>query len=100
MPAVARMTDRSTGHGCFPPTAMVATPVSKTFFNGKLAGVLDTACQFATHTCGNSTHPQNTRTVNSGAGKTYLEGKLAARIGDTIGCGDAIAQGSSNSFIE
>lgn len=100
MPSVARKGDLSTGHGCFPPTAMVLTPVSKTFFNGILAGVLDTGCQFATHTCGLSTHPQNTRTVNSGADKTYIEGKLAARIGDNIGCGDAIAQGSPNSFIE
>lgn len=100
MPSVARKGDLSTGHGCFSPTAMVLTPVSKTFFNGILAGVLDTGCQFATHTCGLSTHPQNTRTVNSGAGKTYIEGKLAARIGDNIGCGDAIAQGSPNSFIE
>jgi uncharacterized Zn-binding protein involved in type VI secretion len=31
---------------------------------------------------------------------TYIEGKKAARIGDSIQCGDAIAQGSANSFIE
>jgi hypothetical protein len=100
MPAVARMTDKSTGHGCFPPTAMVLTPVSKTFFNGKLAGSKSSSCQFATHSCGVTVHPQSTRIPSSSAGKTYIEGNLAVRIGDSIGDGDAIAQGSSNSFIE
>ena len=100
MPAAARKTDMSTGHGCFPPTQMVLTPVTKTYFNDLLAGVLDSQCQFETHSCGVVTHPQNERTVSSGAGKTYIEGKNAARIGDAISCGDAIAQGSANSFIE
>jgi len=100
MPSVARKGDLSTGHECFPPTAMVQTPVKKTFFNGALIGVVDPSCQFATHSCGRTTHPQSTRTVNSGASKTFIEGKLAARIGDNIGDGDAIAQGSANSFIE
>lgn len=100
MPAVARMDDLSTGHGCFAPTAMVATVVSKTYFNGKLAGSKVSGCQFATHSCGVVVHPQSSRTPASSASKTYIEGNLAVRIGDTIGDGDAIAQGSANSFIE
>ena len=44
MPAVSRIGDMSTGHGCFAPTALVQTPVTKTFFNGKLASVVNTAC--------------------------------------------------------
>ena len=100
MPAVSQKGKMSTGHGCFPPTAMVQTPVSKTYFNGILAGVLDSGCQFVPHTCGLTTHSQAQRYVSSGASKTYIEGKPAARIGDDIGCGDAIAEGSANSFIE
>lgn len=100
MPAVARKGDLSTGHGCFPPTDMKETPVSKTYFNGKLAGVVDSSCQFATHSCGNVTHPQDERYPSSGAEKTKIEGYYAARIGDSLNCGDAISQGSSNSFIE
>ena len=100
MPAVARLGDMSTGHGCFPPTNMISTPVSKTYFNGKLAGVLDSNCKFAPHTCGLVTHTPDERIVSSGAGKTNIEGKPAARIGDDIACGDAIAEGSANSFIE
>ena len=100
MPAVSRLGDMSTGHGCFPPTSMVATPVSKTFFNGILSGVNDSSCQFVTHSCGITVHPQSERNVNSGAGKTYIEDKPAARIGDSIACGGAIAEGSPNTFIE
>jgi len=100
MPAVSRIGDMSTGHGCFPPTDMTISPISKTFFNGIKAGVKDSGCQFTTHSCGIVTHTQAERFVSSGAGKTYLEGKLAARIGDDIGDGDVIAEGSANSFIE
>jgi hypothetical protein len=100
MPAVSQKGKMSTGHGCFSPTAMVQTPVSKTYFNGILAGVVDQGCQFAPHTCGLTTHSQAERYVSSGASKTYIEGKPAARIGDEIACGDAIAEGSANSFIE
>ena len=100
MPAVSRLGDMSTGHGCFAPTALVSTPVAKTFFNGKLASVVDNGCQHAPHTCGIVTHSGSTRSPSNGASKTYIEGKLAARIGDNIACGDAIAEGSSNSFIE
>ena len=41
MPAVSRKGDMSTGHGPWAPTAMISTPVKKTYFNGKLAGVVD-----------------------------------------------------------
>ena len=100
MPAVSQKGKMSTGHGCFPPTAMIQTPVKKTYFNGILAGVVDNSCQFISHVCGLTTHSQAERYPSSGASKTYIEGKPAARIGDEIACGDAIAEGSANSFIE
>ncbi len=100
MPAVIRLGDMSTGHGCFPPTNLVQTPVSKTFINGILAGVVSGDCQHTAHTCGTTTHPQNTRNPSSGASKTFIEGFPAARIGDNIACGDACGEGSPNTFIE
>lgn len=100
MPAVSRLGDMSTGHGCFPPTAMITTPVAKTYFNGKLAGVVDSKCRWEAHTCGIVTHNSSERYPSAGASKTYIEGKPAARIADSIACGDAIAEGSTNSFIE
>lgn len=100
MPAVSRIGDMSTGHGCFPPTALVQTPVQKTFFNGKKPAVVNTASQFATHCCGIVCHSGAARSPSLGASKTFIEGFLAARIGDDIACGDSIAEGSANSFIE
>lgn len=100
MPAVIRIGDASTGHGCFPPTALVMTPVAKTFFNGILAGVVSGSCQHATHCCGIPCHTGSARSPSSGASKTFIEGNAAARIGDNISCGDACGEGSPNSFIE
>lgn len=98
MPAVSRFGDMSTGHDCFPPTPITSTPVSKTFFNNIIAAVVTS--QHATHVCGNTVHAGGARAVNKGASKTFIEGNAAARIGDDIACGDTVAEGSPNSFIE
>jgi uncharacterized Zn-binding protein involved in type VI secretion len=99
MTAIARLGDMSTGHGCFPPTAMVTTPITKTYINGVLAGAADPACQFASHTCGTVTHPQTERYPLPKAGtKTYIEGYPIAIIGSDLNCGDAIAEGSPTTF--
>ena len=100
MPSVSRIGDKSTGHGGFPPTAMISTPVSKTYFNGKLAGVVSSNCKFAPHTQGRTVHNSDIRYPNSGSSKTSIEGFKVARIGGSLVDGDAIAQGSANSFIE
>lgn len=98
MPAAAYLGSYSTGHACFPPTKLISTSVSKTYFNGKLAAVVNSS--FLEHKCGKIIHAGPLRKLISGASKTYIEGTLAARIGDDIACGDAVAQGSDNTFIE
>lgn len=100
MPAVVRLGDLSTGHGCFPPTTLVVTSSTKSYINGKLIGLQDNMSQFSTHVCGNNTHLQITRYISAGSPKSFIEGKPIARIGDDIGCGDACGEGSPNSFIE
>lgn len=100
MPAIARIGDVSAGHGCFPPTNLAQTYATKTYFNGKLAAVVDPTTQFAPHSCGQNTHAGITRSVSSGSSKTFIEGKPVARIGDNIACGDACAEGSPNSFFD
>ena len=100
MPAITTIGDYSTGHGCFPPTKLLTSPVQKTFFNGKKPAVVHPSCQFAAHSCGTQTHPQSERYPVEGTGKTYIEGYMLARIGDPIKCGDTIAQGSTNTFME
>jgi hypothetical protein len=100
MPAVSRLDDISTGHGCFPPTTMVRTPVQKTFINGKKPGVKDSSCQYSAHVCGSTNHPDSVRYPTQGTKKTYIEGFLVARIADTLSCGDVIGEGSPNTFME
>lgn len=101
MPAVIRIGDMSTGHGCFPPTPMAESPVSKTFINGIKPGVVASTSTHVTHSCGVVVHPQGpARSHSSGASKTFIEGFLAARIGDDISCGDTCGEGSPNTFIE
>lgn len=97
MGAFTRIGDNSTGHDCFPPTQLVYTPVTRTFCNGKLVAVV--GAQYASHTCGTTTHPQSpARTIVGGSSKTFIEGFPMARIGDPIACGDRVAQGSEDSF--
>ena len=97
MPAVVLDGYLSTGHGCFPPTAVSATS-SKTYVTGILVA-LDQD-KYATHSCGTTVHPSGSRPGISGAAKTYIEGKKPLRIADDIGCGDACGQGARNTFIE
>lgn len=95
LPAIVLDGKISTGHGCFPPTAVSATS-SKTKVNGILVA-LD-GDKYATHSCGNTVHPDHPG--QSGASKTTIEGKPPLRIGDSISCGDVCGQGSNNTFIE
>jgi uncharacterized Zn-binding protein involved in type VI secretion len=100
MPGITRIGDQSTGHGCFPPTPLIASPVSKTFVNGARVGVVSPQSYHATHSCGITVHPQPAaRSYVQGSSNTFIEGFPATRIGDNIQCGDAVAQGSPNTFI-
>jgi uncharacterized Zn-binding protein involved in type VI secretion len=95
MPAACRLGDKSTGHGCFPPTAVNGAVASKTTIEGPAAATIDST--HPPHSCGKTVH--SGRKISSGASKTTIEGKKAARIGDSINCGDAMGQGASKTFI-
>jgi uncharacterized Zn-binding protein involved in type VI secretion len=95
MPAQCRLGDKSTGHGCFPPTAVNGGCASKTTIEGPAAAVVGST--HPPHSCGNTTH--SGRSISSGSGKTTIEGSPAARIGDSINCGDAMGQGASKTFF-
>lgn len=98
MPALSKLGDLSTGHDGYPATKMITTPVVKTFINGKLAGVVSPLCTFESHSKGASVHPSNTRYPVRSSGKLYIEGYLAAWVGDPLADGDTIGEGSTNSF--
>jgi uncharacterized Zn-binding protein involved in type VI secretion len=98
MPSIALESKVSTGHDCFPPVPAVGPYTTKSFING-LAIQLKDVTRYQPHTCGRTTHSGGTRLVIEGSSTFFLEGKAVARIGDSIACGDAVSEGSSNSFI-
>jgi hypothetical protein len=103
MAAIAKLGDLSKGHAPWPPTPMVQTPITKTYFNGALAGAVDPSCQYASHVSvlfPFPVHPQSTRYPTSGSSKTYIEGYPVARTDDPLADGDFVGPGSPNSFIE
>lgn len=98
MPAVSLEGHVSTGHGCFPPTATESGFSSKTKIESKFCQLKELT-KYAAHSCGNSVHLSPSRATSSGSSKVNIEGKAAIRIGDSIACGDTVAQGASKVFI-
>ena len=98
MPAVSLEGHISSGHGCFPPTATDSGFSSKTSVEGKACQLLGLT-KYIVHSCGLSVHPLPSRITSSGSSKVNIEGKAAIRIGDSIACGDTVAQGASKVFI-
>lgn len=94
MPAASRKGDLTTGHACFPPTAIIGQ-CDTVFINGIPASKQTVAV--ATHFCGRTVHAG--RTVSSGSSTVFLESQAATRIGDSVNCGDSIAQGSANTIF-
>tara|TARA_R110000764_G_scaffold78804_1_gene157176 strand:+ start:124 stop:411 length:288 start_codon:yes stop_codon:yes gene_type:complete len=93
MPAVTRLGDASTGHGCFPSKVNLAGS-SNVFINGIACHRIGDA--WMTHGCGTCT-PHGSVTA-SGSGSVFVNGRAIARIGDGLTCGDTIAAGSGNVF--
>ena len=95
----------STGHICYPPTALTVSfsiTVGPVLVNaagkGGLAGRVGDL--FAPHACPCSKcpPPHLVRAISSGAKNVYFNMRPAARIGDWISCGDIIAEGSPNVY--
>ena len=92
MPAVSRLGDRCTGHGCFPPRPSTGSS-SDVYANNIL--VHRQSDSWATHCCGPSCHASN---LASGSSTVYVNNLQLARIGDPVACGSIVAQGSPNVF--
>lgn len=94
MPAVSRLGDTCTGHGCWPPRPSTgASP--NVFINGIAAHRQGDA--WAAHTC--PTIPETHASVlAAGSATVRVNGKQLARVGDPVACGSSVAQGSANVF--
>lgn len=91
--SVTRIGDECTGHGCFPPRVNDQGS-SDVFING--IGAHRQGDHWVTHCCGDSCHDS---AAAVGSSTVYINGIPAVRVGDLIGCGSAVAQGSSNVFF-
>ena len=94
MPAVSRLGDVCSGHGCHPPRPSTEGS-SDVFVNG--IGVHRLGDAWASHTCGDNTHAGN---LASGSSTVFANGLQVGRIADPINgvCGSVVAQGSEDVF--
>ena len=67
---------------------------TKTKVNGHYV-VLNGSTKYAQHSKGNTVHLEETRIVTSGSSKAKIENYSIARIGDSLGDDDTIAEGYS-----
>lgn len=94
MPAVSRLGDNCTGHGCWPPRP--STGASPNVFINAIAAHRQ-GDAWAAHTC--PTIPETHASVlAAGSTTVFANGKQLARIGDPVACGSSVAQGSANVF--
>ena len=93
MPAISRLGDECTGHGCHPPRVNDSAS-SNVFING--IGAHRVGDHWVEHNCDTDTHDG---VLATGSSTVFINGMAAGRVGDQISCGSAIAQGSSNVFI-
>lgn len=93
MPAVTRLGDTCSGHGCFPPRVNDEASTD-TFVNG--LGVHRVGDHWVTHCCGPICHDG---LADEGSATVFVNGKAVMRIGDMVSCGSVSAQGSHNTFF-
>lgn len=92
MPAVARLNDSCSGHGCWPPRPN-ASASPNVRVNGRGAHRVGDGWQ--AHTC--IAIPQTHASVlASGSGTVNVNGRPLGRVGDAVACGSVVATGSGN----
>lgn len=92
MPAVHRLGDEGSGHGCYGarPNSAASGDV---FVNG--IPVHRQGDAWESHCCGPVCHGG---ALAAGSSTVFANGKQLARIGDPVDCGSTAATGSSNVF--
>jgi len=92
MPAVHRLRDICTGHGCFPPRPNISAS-SNVIVNSR--GWHRRNDGWKKHCCGKSCHASTTA---QGSTSVFVNSRQAVRIGDPVKCGSAAGTGSPNVF--
>lgn len=93
MPAVTRLGDICSGHGCFPSRPSVSA--SPDVFAEGIA-VHREGDSWELHGC--AVCAPHGGVLSSGSGTVFVNGKQIGRIGDPISCGSSVATGASTVF--
>lgn len=91
MPAITRLGDICTGHGCFPPRPNIKG--SNNVFSNFLP-VHRQSDAWAVHCCVSC----HSSALASGSPNVWANGLQVGRIGDPVACGSIAATGSPNVF--
>ena len=91
MPAVTRLGDNCTGHGCFP--ARPSNSGSPTVFVNNIP-LHRQSDSWSVHCCGVC----HGSTLAAGSGTVYANFLQVGRIGDPVACGSRVAEGSGNVY--
>ncbi|WP_320055626.1 PAAR domain-containing protein [Desulfuromonas thiophila] len=92
MPAVARLNDWCTGHGCYP-ARQNDQASSDVFINSR--GAHRQGDHWVSHCCKGSCHDS---VLAAGSASIYVNGRQLGRVGDPVACGSSVATGSPNLF--
>ncbi|MQX37877.1 PAAR domain-containing protein [Roseospira navarrensis] len=94
MPAVTRLGDVCTGHGCWPPRpSSEASP--NVYANG--IAVHREGDAWAAHTCP-AIPETHASALASGSPTVFANSRELGRIGDPVACGSSVAEGSPDVF--
>ncbi len=96
MPAVTRLGDACTGHGCWPPRPS-SNASGDVFADG--VGVHRVGDGWAAHTCP-AIPETHASALAAGSPTVFANGRPAGRIGDAVACGSTVAAGSSTVFAD
>jgi uncharacterized Zn-binding protein involved in type VI secretion len=94
MPAIVRLGDKCSGHGCFSARPCVEGS-SDVFANGK--GVHIVGMAWDSHGCAGC--PPHDSVLAAGSPDVFANGKPVGRVGDPIECGSTCAEGSPDCTI-
>ena len=90
--AIARVGDRTSGHGAYPPNVLAGPGSPNVFIEGKPVALQGDGTVI---TCNAPYHSPLTGIVNSGSPTITANGKPVARIGDTLTCTCMIVGGGN-----
>jgi uncharacterized Zn-binding protein involved in type VI secretion len=93
MPAVTKLGDICTGHGCFP--SRNSTGASPDVFVNSIAAHRQ-GDGWAAHGC--AVCAPHSSVLAAGSGSVFVNSKQLGRIGDSVACGSSVSTGSSNVF--